>query len=454
MIKSLFFFTMLLQFLFHLGVYALGIEVRSDEECRDSENLFNYISSETQTGNEIPEIFNSLSSACQSYLLLDPRFQREVEYFASLIENRIKHSPHQLRSTDLQGLENLLAINGKEVPEEYRNIFEARMTQTKTNCTNKDQRKKLNIPIRDQSSIGWCYAYAAADLVSFKSGKNISALDLAVTFNRMENYEAVRNTVSRSINFALLPGDRKNNIDWALKNLRNTFKNVESNSVRDGGQVDEAIKRAQMNGFCLESDQPSDAIENGSLGDALNVINTLIDDSNAFRSVTVGNREMSDIAAVSICENYGSLIGEMFPNTTVSDISDIFIAQFSEGALVQLRNLRCQNRVQIDGEIKEITGNKMDEIDQVLSSDNIVSVDYYIKALDLIGNDRQNSGLHASTIVGRKWNEQTNKCEYLIRNSWGESCAYYKNPEKCEDGYIWVDRDKIMANLHSARTFE
>jgi len=37
---------------------------------------------------------------------------------------------------------------------------------------------------RDQDGVGWCYAYAAADLLSVEAGMNVSAAELSYRYNR------------------------------------------------------------------------------------------------------------------------------------------------------------------------------------------------------------------------------------------------------------------------------
>jgi len=51
---------------------------------------------------------------------------------------------------------------------------------------------------------------------------------------------------------------------------------------------------------------------------------------------------------------------------------------------------------------------------------------------------------HSSVIVGRRV-DQAGKCQYLVRNSYGDSCnGYYW---ECEHGQIWVDSDYLIENI-------
>jgi hypothetical protein len=56
--------------------------------------------------------------------------------------------------------------------------------------------------------------------------------------------------------------------------------------------------------------------------------------------------------------------------------------------------------------------------------------------------------LHSSLIVGQR--KRKNKCQYLIRNTWGDRCRY---PWPClmRNGKahgIWIDAEKFLRNTH------
>jgi hypothetical protein len=53
-------------------------------------------------------------------------------------------------------------------------------------------------------------------------------------------------------------------------------------------------------------------------------------------------------------------------------------------------------------------------------------------------------GVHASIVVGRR--KKNGKCQYLIRNSYGEGRGYHKAWD-CEKGQVWVNREDLERNL-------
>ena len=52
-------------------------------------------------------------------------------------------------------------------------------------CQPTDLRDKLG-PVRNQDTMGWCYAFAAADLLTADTGKTISAFDIALNYNNFK----------------------------------------------------------------------------------------------------------------------------------------------------------------------------------------------------------------------------------------------------------------------------
>ncbi len=68
----------------------------------------------------------------------------------------------------------------------------------------------------------------------------------------------------------------------------------------------------------------------------------------------------------------------------------------------------------------------------------------------------QDCGNHVSLVVGRR--QQGGKCQYLVRNTWGTSCSFYKKWECDKDasgqgtGGFWVDAATLLPNTFSVTT--
>ena len=61
---------------------------------------------------------------------------------------------------------------------------------------------------------------------------------------------------------------------------------------------------------------------------------------------------------------------------------------------------------------------------------------------------------HASTIVGRRRNPLSGKCQYKIRDSFGESCVQYKSSyrKNCERGQVWVNSQELLEHSQDVTT--
>lgn len=74
--------------------------------------------------------------------------------------------------------------------------------------------------------------------------------------------------------------------------------------------------------------------------------------------------------------------------------------------------------------------------------------------------NEETCGAHAVVVVGRRMNPTTNKCQILLRNSWGAAppsggCDFYLSSEyQCENGHVWVDAEVLMENSWSINTIQ
>lgn len=61
-------------------------------------------------------------------------------------------------------------------------------------------------------------------------------------------------------------------------------------------------------------------------------------------------------------------------------------------------------------------------------------------------------GYHSMVLVGRKWNSETNTCDYLVRNSWDFDCGAIPNKRIYCDGQgnTWVPGDLLNGSLLGA----
>lgn len=286
-------------------------------------------------------------------------------------------------------------------------------TKNKTSCEKKDLRNETLGATRDQDSIGWCYAFTGADLLSYKIGKKVSASDV-------------------SLNYAS---------GWT-KDLGVTLGRSETSY--EGGRIEGALDIMKEKGICLEKDFRSDDMAGGSLR---NMIDTV---DKAKKTYQKGQ---------PICDIGQGASAELFPNINMNDYSEILDRSSRAEFLTELQQKSCGKRESVSNieVIHENAGlnnlsdqKKLTEmIDAQLDKNNISGIGY--DASPLVSSQFERPGgeryMHASIVVGRRFNEKSNSCEYLIRNSWGKSCGGYRSPLECEEGNVWVPKEDLMKGL-------
>ncbi len=337
-------------------------------------------------------------------------------------------------------------------------------------CENRDNRTEILGRVRDQGELGWCYAYASADLLSYKLGIPVSAVDIAIFNGRT-------------------PGGQKEAREELGKNNSDPM-----GYTTVGGDVNEAIQAIGIVGACPEEFIRSDDFYYTALHNPDLVLTPEWKlwkrwSSNYGLSTMVSIMEHLNDPKYPVC---GAMIGtqEMFTNANPLEIFELARDEKMPSFAAWLAILSCDgHRQKLAGiKVKEIeTPDKagyafLHKIDEQLNRGNIVSIGYdpqflygnsYIQTLKEAAIEAGKSGKrwrdpnssHASTVVARRFNQNTHQCEYLVRNSWGPSCDKYntdkyeckitsKDPKPAngiyDDGNIWVnekDLGKAMTDM-------
>ncbi|MBL6988432.1 MAG: hypothetical protein ISR65_01565 [Bacteriovoracaceae bacterium] len=244
-------------------------------------------------------------------------------------------------------------------------------------------------------------------------------------------------------------------------------------SAIEGGWEHKAIKAAMARGFCLEKDLPSYDFKFAQKANeyisVLNEIEKLVGDfklwakKNAILDKGLSQFRFKDLLAPlshearskyvrkfleeEVCSDQNlEYIGQLFPGLKVSDLAEILVNSLEIRDITnKMIKKSCKNRIQKQFKIhnEAVFGEKaIDKIDQILSNGDITGIGYYPYVLGEQGYGSTRSG-HSSSIVARKFNDDTGVCEYLIRNSWGPDCTYYDPELKCEEGQIWVPEERL-----------
>lgn len=247
-------------------------------------------------------------------------------------------------------------------------------------------------PIRNQGETGSCFAFATADLISYKSGKTASALDIIALHND------------------------------ALKMPLTFEKLVEKNG---GGWAAYALLQVFESGFCLESETNSEPTGRDVKTDLTLLENT------SFHKVPFG-----------IWQN-------MFTNLTKTQAEEVFNSFPTYDRVNQLALKNCSKRIPFvgytfDQKLKKKVKEKLIPIlNEVIQSQPVI-INY--NSSDLLASG--NGGSHFSTIVARRWNSDKKRCEFRIRNTWGTTNANYAPDIETLNGYQWVGEGFLNKNLY------
>lgn len=296
---------------------------------------------------------------------------------------------------------------------------------------------------RNQDTIGWCYAFAASDLLTFqihkdKGTKNcdhtVSAIHTANLYNKSdpEQRQAFKN---------------------ALQNLSDEQPVAEV--VPEGGFAYDAMKLLYKNGYCLESEISSQDFKwpENFQGGQENL-------RKIFYSIYKNKFEEQPFCAV---ENQ---LNALFPKLFLSQIQDIYENYSAENLMTKLEKAACANpqipsrrsvvrydRTKNDkdlwfrdeynvgknpSESTTTSRSKIEKvIDTVLANESPVAISIPYTLLSNV------EGMHALNIVGKKMNCETGEYEYILRNSEGDSCDSFLNITIEISNQIYEARNRV-----------
>lgn len=309
-----------------------------------------------------------------------------------------------------------LQLNSREVERYIENYWakgSTSLTKEKASCQPiVDLRDNRLGPVRDQDSVGWCYSFVAADLLSFKLGKKISAADVAVS----------------------------NNDTWTNAILKK-FGRSEVDIER--GFPEDAIEGTKSKGWCLESKFSSEDNSNWDL-------KTLIEQTEAIKKKFPNEAAGGNSNCGQALLLFGGLnLQSLMQTVERSSRSSLIPALADRACSPRIKNLD----VQVVSDSVTYSSDKsplFKMIDGQLNNKNIAGIGYEVAVLTN-RNYKEGLGAHSGIIVGRKFNSQTNECEYLIRNSWGRGCSLYDSSYKCEEGNIWVPKAALYKGIMVVR---
>jgi hypothetical protein len=320
--------------------------------------------------------------------------------------------------------------------QEY--TFPGTYIPSKENCSNTDIRQtnpkiknssKLTALFstpRNQGPIGWCYAFTASDLISVEMGKPVSALHASTIHNRQ-----IFNT---------------SNLRATMENRRKAYPPA-YDEVYEGGDSDEVIRQVQKQSWiCSEDSLPSNREKTVLVDELIWNLEQLKKESH--RMVYQSDHLCSEVSNVLKPFNLSSADVDTILTSALSDDLNLTMDQFVRSACTEkLKNIpEMKVRKVKRPEFNDVIGVKeyMNEINSALEKGKPISFDY-----NLAGIKKGSDGLHASVIMGRRW--KNGKCEYKVRNSWGDTCLLYLPEIECNksEGAYWLSAEKLFSSSNN-----
>jgi len=299
-------------------------------------------------------------------------------------------------------------------PDKFNKIMADNGNPKCPDVINQNEAVNLN-NVRDQDTVGWCYAYSASDLLSFRLKKVISAVSL---------YDSGQ-TIAKDI----------------------------ATDEGKGGYIDESITKFLNNnkGLCLEKNLPSSDFAFCTHTRYVDFLRSLLRHSE--RGFNQGS--LDDL----FCMNQN--IGLAFPGMGIDRVRSLANVYGKDQLLERLFKEQCKElafqdfkaQPQVFNNTRYTVDTILSKINEQLNKGDIAAVAY---KYHLISPER--NGDHASVVVGRRFNKESNKCEFLVRNSWGKACSQKEeNGVSCHkncdgngcrySGHFWVAEDRFKTAL-------
>lgn len=263
----------------------------------------------------------------------------------------------------------------------------------------------------NQNNLGWCFAWTAADLISFHEDVKVSAYDIALQYH---------------------------NSDETKESSASFYKPDVKVTDRGGFTLDAVRIASGPKGICTE-ESTNLMHEQWDLNSSL--IQMLIDSEKSLHE--------------NLC-SFHIYARNLFSGIN-PDIVKILDKLPNDKKWAALLDIGCRERHIVKNEYRllnlyldrpGVTKDKIiDRLDKVLSKNEPVTIGYDSQLLYSGQNYIGKNTDHASTIIGRKFNRATGQCEYLIKNSWGSADDCQKTSSiRCEKGNYWVSRTSLRNN--------
>ena len=312
-------------------------------------------------------------------------------------------------------------------------LAESYQKTSRDQCLPLDLRNQHLKEIRNQKKVAWCYAFTAADMLTytFDLPEKASAADVAINYN-----DSSLGQFSR----------------WLIRNFgRNASQGEQENFMmpHQTGFNKVALDRAMRDGHCPERVFPSESWTKVSR-EGNKWIESQADLRTSMLEIFTLIKAQQNLSAANL-PFYFHFKNVESPETFLNLIK----ASTSTNFYSNLRNVVCKDdRTEFSERFETVMyvkdGLTFSTMNKQLNRLRIIGIDYDSRLLENSQNTSISlSELHTSSIVARRWNDGQSECQYLVRDSYADQCQEYDASYECEGGQVWIDESKIYSNLLS-----
>lgn len=304
--------------------------------------------------------------------------------------------------------------------------FSAAQT-SEAECQSVDYRSEFPMKIRDQKSLAWCFAHAAADNLQFieKAPVQISAADIAINYGN--------SGLSKVMGFfqPKIGGDQERPNEFGLA------KFASQATLKEGGYCPEEYfpsdywQKIESNGVAISTE----------ISSAINEIYNLAD--------LVRSGKVKSITDLSFHYAFKKIDKNLF-YTILTKVKKDKVMDYLRHYACESVRIPFQNKIDVRMHLNSRNMPKL--MNESLNNGNSFSIDLNFAAFENIENAKSTlTNLHTVVVYGRKYDSKMKQCVYLIKNSFSENCSsWYDARLNCNKGYLWFPESTLQQNMTSA----
>ena len=310
-------------------------------------------------------------------------------------------------------------------------------------CRAVDYRSELP-PARASGQSAYCFAYSSANLLTQRTGVDVSALDLATGFYLNKPAEFARRVSARVL--AELGPEFLNRLP------RETFRagvDIDGKLAilphLEGGFEASTLALANARGLCGDRQLPGE----GGTDRYARVIAT-------FRQSALHGRAPAGAEVEGISSRFRGPVADRFHTAWLRFAAkrcksrpsplDILPVDFGLAATSrEFQVFRSEGRVGDDDQTRVLAA-----LDYALDHGRVAAIGFDLNTVQSHAEYVDDDGDHSVAIVGRR-REPGGSCQYLVRDSAGYPCADFSTAvrARCEGRHYWLTEGELRRSLYS-----